>query len=59
MSRKKENIKMQLNRRLNELLRIGHKKQPETKGTPNYNPTRSEGVRSVSTADTYRKSISQ
>ena len=57
MSRNKENIKMQLNRRLNELLRIGQKKQPEIKGTPNYNPTRSEGVRSILTADTYRKSI--
>ena len=29
MSRNKENIKMQLNRRLNELLRIGQKKQKE------------------------------
>ena len=57
MSRNKENIKMQLNRRLNELLRIWHKNQPETRGMPNYNPTRSEGVRSILTADTYRKSL--
>ena len=57
MSRNKENIKMQLNRRLNELLRIGQKKQKETKGMPNYNPSRSEGVHSVSCADTYRKSL--
>ena len=57
MSRNKENIKMQLNRRLNELLRIGQKKQKETKGTPNYNPSRSEGVHSISSAETYRKSL--
>ena len=57
MSRNKENIKMQLNRRLNELLRIGQKKQKESRGTPNYNPSRSEGVHSISSADTYRKSL--
>ena len=48
MSRNKENIKMQLNRRLNELLRIGQKKQKESKGTPNYNPSRSEEVQNLS-----------
>ena len=57
MSRNKENIKMQLNRRLNELLRIGQKKQKESSGTPNYNPSRSEGIHSISSADTYRKSL--
>ena len=57
MSRNKENIKMQLNRRLNELLRIGQKKQKESRDTPNYNPSRSEGIHSISSADTYRKSL--
>ena len=58
MSRNKTNIKMQLNSRLDALLRIGMKKTNENKDTRNgLNPTRYEGIHSVKTADTYRRSI--
>ena len=58
MSRNKTNIKMQLNKRLDALLRIGIKKTNENRDTRNgFNPTRYEGIHSVKTADTYRRSI--
>ena len=57
MSRHKMNIKMQLNRRIDELLRIGEKKTKEERDSPNYNSNRSEGIHSIRTADTYRRCI--
>ena len=58
MSRNKTNIKMQLNKRLDALLRIGMKKTNANRDTRNgFNPTRYEGIHSVKTADTYRRSI--
>lgn len=57
MGRNHKNIKIQLNQRLDSLLRIGQKKQKEKVGSPNYNPNRSEGVHSIETAQTYRKVI--
>ena len=59
MGRNSKNIKIQLNKKLDSLLRIGQKKQKESVGTPNYNPNRSEGIHSIQTADTYRKVINQ
>jgi len=50
MGRKNGNITMQLNRRIDGLLRIGEKK---VKDDPT-NPNRAEGIHSVRTADTYR-----
>ena len=57
MSRNKMNIKTQLNRNLDQLLRIGQKKLKETRGSENFNPNRSEGIHSIKTADTYRRTI--
>jgi hypothetical protein len=57
MSRNKSNIKMQLHKRIDELLRIGQKKVKETRGTPHFNPNRSEGIHSIKTAETYRQVI--
>ena len=57
MGRKHKNIKIQLNQKLDSLLRIGQKKQKEKVGSPNYNPNRSEGVHSIQTAQTYRQVI--
>lgn len=57
MSRNKTNIKIQLNNRLNQLLRIGEKKVKETREAKNFNPNRSEGIHSVKTAETYRRTI--
>ena len=57
VGRNHKNIKIQLNQKLDSLLRIGQKKQKETVGSPNYNPNRSEGVHSIETAQTYRKVI--
>lgn len=55
VGRNHKNIKIQLNQRLDSLLRIGQKKQKEKVGSPNYNPNRSEGVHSIETAKSYRK----
>lgn len=55
MGRNHKNIKIQLNQRLDSLLRIGQKKQKEKVGSANYNPNRSEGVHSIETAKSYRK----
>ena len=55
MGRNHKNIKIQLNQRLDSLLRIGQKKQKEKVGSPNYNPNRSEGVHSIETTKSYRK----
>ena len=57
VGRNHKNIKIQLNQKLDSLLRIGQKKQKETVGSPNYNPNRSEGVHSIQTAQTYRQVI--
>ncbi len=57
MSRNRMNIKMQLNKRLDDLLRIGEKKVKETHGSPHFNPNCSEGIHSVKTAETYRQVI--
>lgn len=57
MGRNHKNIKIQLNQKLDSLLRIGQKKQKETVGSPNYNPNRSEGLHSISTCQTYRQVI--
>ena len=57
MSRNKTDIKTQLNMKLNTLLRIGTKKVVAPKGSPHWNPNRGEGIRSIQTADTYRRSI--
>ena len=48
---------MQLNKRLDDLLRIGQKKVKETRGSLHFNPNRSEGIHSIKTADTYRRVI--
>lgn len=50
MGRKSKNIKIELNRRIDELLRIGEKKIKDDKTNPN----RAEGIHSIRTADTYR-----
>ena len=50
MGRKSKNIKIELNRRIDELLRIGEKKVKDDKTNPN----RAEGIHSIRTADTYR-----
>lgn len=50
MDRKSKNIKIELNRRIDELLRIGEKKVKDDKDNPN----RAEGIHSIRTADTYR-----
>ena len=55
VGRNHKNIKIQLNQRLDSLLRIGQKKQKEKVGSANYNPNRSEGVHSIETAKSYRK----
>jgi hypothetical protein len=57
MGRNHKNIKIQLNQKLDSLLRIGQKKQKEKVGSPNYNPNRSEGCHSIQTAQTYRQVI--
>ena len=57
MGRNHKNIKIQLNQKLDSLLRIGQKKQKETIGSANYNPNRSEGIHSIQTAQTYRQVI--
>ena len=57
MSRNKSNIKIQLHKRIDELLRIGQKKVKETRGAPHFNPNRSEGIHSIKTAETYRQVI--
>lgn len=57
VGRNHKNIKIQLNQKLDSLLRIGQKKQKEKVGSPNYNPNRSEGVHSIQTAQTYRQVI--
>ena len=59
MSRKKKNVKMELNNRLNELLQIGQKKIKEKTGGEHFNPNRAPGIHSVKTADTYRRIINQ
>ncbi len=59
MSRKKKNIVIQLNNRVNELLQIGQKKVKEQPGGEHYNPNRAPGIHSVKTADTYRRVINQ
>ena len=59
MGRNHKNIKIQLNQKLDSLLRIGQKKQKEAVGSPNYNPNRSEGCHSIQTAATYRKVINK
>lgn len=48
---------MHLHKRIDELLRIGQKKVKETRGTPHFNPNRSEGIHSIKTAETYRQVI--
>ena len=50
MGRKSKNIKIELNRRIDELLRIGEKKIKDDKTNPN----RAEGIHSIRTADTYQ-----
>lgn len=50
MGRNSKNIKIELNRRIDGLLRIGEKKVKNDKSNPN----RAEGIHSVRTADTYR-----
>lgn len=50
MGRHSKNIKIELNRRIDGLLRIGEKKVKNDKSNPN----RAEGIHSVRTADTYR-----
>ena len=58
MSRNKTNIKMQLNKTLDEKLRIGVKKTDSNRDTRNgYNSARYEGIHSIKTADTYRRTI--
>ena len=57
MGRKHKNIKIQLNQKLDSLLRSGQKTQKEAIGSPHYNPNRSEGVHSIQTAQTYRQVI--
>lgn len=59
MARHKINIKMQLHKRIDELLRIGQKKVKETPGSPNFNSNRSEGIHSIKTAETYRRVMDQ
>ena len=51
MGRKNKNIKIQLNNRVNDLLRIGQKK---VKNDPT-NANRAEGIHSIRIADTYRQ----
>lgn len=51
MSRKNGNIKMQLNKRIDGLLRIGEKKIKDDRTNPN----RAEGIHSVKTAEIYRQ----
>ena len=60
MSRNKVNVKMELNKRLDELLRIGEKKTNENRELRHdKNPNRYEGIHSIKTADTYRRTINQ
>ena len=51
MSRKNINITMQLNRNIDNLLRIGEKKIKDDRTNPN----RVDGIHSIKTADTYRQ----
>ena len=51
MSRKNINITMQLNRNIDNLLRIGEKKIKDDRTNPN----RADGIHSIKTADTYRQ----
>ncbi|MGF7059638.1 site-specific integrase [Brassicibacter mesophilus] len=53
MGRKNKNIKIQLNNRVNDLLRIGQKK---VKNNPT-NANRTEGIHSIKTAHTYRQTV--
>ena len=57
MSRNKSNLKIQLHKRIDDLLCIGQKKIKETRGSPKFNPNRSEGIHSIKTAETYRRVI--
>ncbi len=58
MSRHKKNIKIQLNNLLNDQLRIREKKTEDIRDTRNgYNSARYEGIHSIKTADTYRRTI--
>ena len=58
MSRNKINIKMQLNKILDKKLLIGKKKTEDIRDTQNgYNSARYEGIHSIKTADTYRRTI--
>ena len=58
MSRNKTNIKMQLNKKLDEKPCIGEKKIDANRDTRNgYNSARYEGIHSIKTADTYRRTI--
>lgn len=50
MGRNSKNITIQINQRVDDLLRIG---QSKIKNDPS-NPSRSEGIHSVRTAGTYR-----
>jgi hypothetical protein len=53
MGRNNKNIKIQLNNKIDSLLRIGQRKIKDDRTNPN----RAEGIHSIQTADTYRKSI--
>lgn len=53
MGRKSKNIKIQLNNRVNDLLRIGQKKVKNDRTNAN----RAEGIHSIKTADTYRQTV--
>lgn len=55
MGRNSKNIKMQLNRELDKMLRLGEKK---VKDDPS-NSNRVKGIHSAQTAETYRKTINQ
>ena len=57
MSRNRVNIKMQLHKQLDNLMKIGVKKKKEKPGGEHFNPNRSEGIHSYKTADTYRSVI--
>ena len=55
MGRNNKNIKIQLNNKINSLLRIGERKIKND----STNPNRSEGIHSIKSAETYRRSINQ
>ena len=67
MPRKRLNLKMQLNKKLDKLLKIGESKHEAKKqyreycqkNNIKYNPAKTEGIHSIRTADSYRDTINR